>query len=85
MCPYCGTGCQIYAHVVDGRIVGVEPAGGSSFNNTDLCVKGRFAFDFVTHPDRLTTPLIKDPAGGSRFPGFREASWDECSGWWPNG
>ena len=80
LCPYCGTGCQIYAHVVDGRVVGVEPASGSSFNNTDLCVKGRFAFDFVNHPDRLTTPLIKDPAGRSRFRGFREASWDEALG-----
>ena len=43
-----------------------------------LCVKGRFGYDFVHHPDRLTTPLINDPAGRSRFPGFREASWDEA-------
>jgi len=78
LCPYCGTGCQIYARVVNGRIVGVEPAGGESFNQGDLCVKGRMAFDFVNHPDRLTVPLIKDPAGGSRFPGFREATWDEA-------
>lgn len=78
MCPYCGTGCQIYARVADGRVIGVEPAGGESFNQGDLCVKGRMAFDFLNHSERLTTPLIKDPAGGSRFPGFREASWDEA-------
>ena len=78
LCPYCGTGCQIFARVADGKIIGVEPAGGESFNKTDLCVKGRMAFDFLNHPDRLTAPLIKDPKGGSRFPGFREASWDEA-------
>ncbi len=92
LCPYCGTGCQIYALVTDGRIVGVEPAGGDSFNKTDLCVKGRLAFDFVQHPDRLTTPLIKDPAGGSTIsrlsrgvvgrsprPGGRAARGDHAS------
>ncbi len=78
LCPYCGTGCQIFARVADGRIIGVEPAGGESFNKTDLCVKGRMAFDFLNHPDRLTAPLIKDPKGGSRFPGFRETTWDEA-------
>jgi formate dehydrogenase alpha subunit len=78
LCPYCGTGCQIFARVAGGKIVGVEAAGGESFNNTDLCVKGRMAFDFLNHPDRLTAPLIKAPEGGSRFPGFREATWDEA-------
>ena len=71
LCPYCGTGCQLFARVADGKIIGVEPAGGESFNKIDLCVKGRMAFDFLNHPDRLTAPLIKDPKGGSRFPGFR--------------
>ena len=51
-----------------------------AINKNDLCVKGRLAFDFLTDPDRITTPLIRDPAGGSRFPGFREASWDEALG-----
>ncbi|MGA2059166.1 MAG: formate dehydrogenase subunit alpha [Thermoguttaceae bacterium] len=78
LCPYCGTGCQIFARVADGLIIGVEPAGGESFNKTDLCVKGRMAFDFLNHPDRLTAPLIKDPESSSRFPGFREAAWDEA-------
>ena len=79
--PVLRNGLPDLRHVVaDGRIIGVEPAGGESFNKTDLCVKGRLAFDFVNHPDRLTTPLIKDPGGRLAFPGFREASWDEALG-----
>ena len=80
ICPYCGTGCGMILGVRDNRIVSVRGDAASPVNRGKLCVKGRFGLDFIHHPDRLTTPLIRDPAGGSRFPGFREASWDEALG-----
>jgi formate dehydrogenase major subunit len=87
VCPYCGVGCQVNFHVRDGAIVEVTGRDGPS-NRGRLCVKGRFGFDYVHHPDRLTVPLVridgaaKDPAdcvdparARSRF---REASWEEA-------
>ncbi len=71
-CSYCGVGCQMYLHVRKDRIVkvtGVEELGP---NYGSLCVKGRFGYDFVHDPERLTKPLIRE--GGS----FREATWDEA-------
>jgi predicted molibdopterin-dependent oxidoreductase YjgC len=71
-CSYCGVGCQMYLHVRNGRIVrvtGVEDVGP---NHGSLCAKGRFGYDFVHDPGRLTVPLIRK--NGS----FREASWDEA-------
>ena len=72
-CPYCGVGCQQWVHVKDGHVVKVTAVAGAEPNQGRLCVKGRFAYDFLESPDRLTTPLIKDENGG-----FREASWDEA-------
>jgi len=80
VCPYCGAGCGIYLGVRGNRIVSARGDRASPANHGRLCVKGRFGHGFVHHPDRLTRPLIKDPAGGSRFPGFREASWEEALG-----
>ena len=78
--PIAAVGCGMILGVRDNRIVSVRGDTDSPVNRGRLCVKGRFGYDFVNHPDRLTTPLIRDPAGGSRFPGFREASWDEALG-----
>ncbi len=72
ICPYCGTGCSIALGVRSGRIVSVEGDRSSPVNRGRLCVKGRYGHDFVHHPDRLTTPLIK------RFGRLVEASWDEA-------
>ncbi len=71
ICPYCGVGCQLYLEVKDGRVVGVSSADGPA-NRGLLCVKGHFGMDFIHHPDRLTTPLIK------RNGRFEAASWDEA-------
>jgi formate dehydrogenase major subunit len=57
--------------VKKGKVVGVEPADGHS-NKGLLCVKGKFAYKFIDHPDRLTTPLIRKD--GALTP----ASWDEA-------
>jgi formate dehydrogenase major subunit len=71
-CPYCGVGCQQWLHVKDGKIVKVTGVEGAEPNKGRLCVKGRFGYDFIYSPERLTTPLIKENGK------FREASWDEA-------
>jgi formate dehydrogenase alpha subunit len=71
-CPYCGVGCQLELLVSNGRIVRSNGAAGLPPNDGRLCVKGRFGYDFVHSPDRLTKPLIK------RDGKFEEASWDEA-------
>jgi predicted molibdopterin-dependent oxidoreductase YjgC len=72
ICPYCGTGCGIYLGVRGNEIVSVRGNPDSPVNKGQLCVKGRFGYHFVNHPDRLTTPLIK------RNGTFVKASWDEA-------
>ena len=72
-CPYCGVGCGIKVGVSgDDEILAVEDDPDNRSSEGMLCVKGRFGASFVHHPDRLTTPLIKE--GGV----FREANWDEA-------
>jgi formate dehydrogenase major subunit len=86
VCPYCGVGCQITYRIRDDRIVAVDGREGPA-NHNRLCVKGRFGFDYVAHPDRLTEPLIRkegvskhdieiDPA--NPYTHFRKASWEEA-------
>lgn len=58
-CPYCGTGCSFNLAVRDGRILGIEPWHSPLINEGKLCQKGRYAQEFIHHPDHLTTPLIK--------------------------
>ena len=71
-CSYCGVGCQINLHVKDNTVLKITGAEDSPPNFGSLCVKGRFGYDFINSPDRLTTPLIKENGE------FREASWDEA-------
>jgi predicted molibdopterin-dependent oxidoreductase YjgC len=76
-CNFCGVGCQIDLNVdrEANRVVKVtSPPPGTTVNDGNLCVKGRFANDFIHHPDRLTVPLVRDLPGGP----LREASWDEA-------
>ena len=87
VCPYCGVGCQLTYNIKDNRILSVDGRDGPS-NHGRLCVKGRYGFDYVTHKQRLTRPLIRktgvpkradlemDPANPLEF--FREATWDEA-------
>ena len=87
VCPYCGVGCQLTYHINDDALAYVEGRNGPA-NQNRLCVKGRFGFDYVSHPTRLTKPLIRlpgipnvldstfDPA--NPFSHFHEASWDEA-------
>jgi formate dehydrogenase major subunit len=87
LCPYCGVGCQTKVHVKDDKILYVDGRSGPA-NENRLCVKGRFGFDYIHHPDRLTKPLIRrdgvakdanmqirrDEVGKY----FREATWEEA-------
>jgi predicted molibdopterin-dependent oxidoreductase YjgC len=73
-CIYCGCGCGIYLQVLDGKVVGTLPVKGHPISEGKLCIKGWNAHDFVYHPERLSTPLIRDRKGGE----LREATWDEA-------
>jgi predicted molibdopterin-dependent oxidoreductase YjgC len=73
-CPYCGIGCQFYLNVKDGRIVGVSSKWDAPANHGWTCVKGRYGWDFVHHPDRLTRPLIRREKDAE----LEEANWDEA-------
>jgi formate dehydrogenase major subunit len=85
ICPYCGVGCQLTYKIRDNKIAYVEGRGGYA-NENRLCVKGRFGFDYVSNPHRLTKPLIRKPGlpkGINADPAnpdthFREASWEEA-------
>ncbi len=74
ICPYCGVGCGIYLGVRGNTIVNVKGDVNSVVNKGVLCVKGRFGYDFVNHPDRLTSPLIRKNGE------LTQASWDEALG-----
>jgi len=87
VCPYCGVGCLLTYHVKDNEIQYVTGRNGPA-NKGRLCVKGRYGFDYVSHPDRLTQPMIRkegvpkglneffDPTDPSKM--FRPATWDEA-------
>ncbi len=86
VCPYCGVGCQLSFKIKEEKIAWVDGLPGPS-NENRLCVKGRFGFDYISHPHRLTKPLIRredaptkglnvDPANPLTH--FREASWEEA-------
>ncbi|MDH4326352.1 MAG: formate dehydrogenase subunit alpha, partial [Betaproteobacteria bacterium] len=87
VCPFCGVGCLLTYHVKENVIQFVNGKDGPS-NHGRLCVKGRYGFDYVQHPHRLTKPLIRKPGvkksadfrmdPGSRDEMFREASWEEA-------
>jgi len=85
-CPYCGVGCLLTYNIKDNKILYVEGRDGPS-NASRLCVKGRFGFDYVHNPSRLTKPMIRkadspktaalmDP--DDMWKNFREATWDEA-------
>jgi formate dehydrogenase major subunit len=73
-CAYCGVGCGFRAETIGGEIVRMTPWKEGKANHGHACVKGRFAFDYYRHPDRVKRPMIrasiKDP--------WREVSWDQA-------
>ena len=86
VCPYCGVGCQLTYQIKDDKLLYVTGREGPA-NQNRLCVKGRFGFDYVSNPQRLTKPLVRkdvakraddlvDPS--NPWTHFREATWDEA-------
>jgi formate dehydrogenase major subunit len=87
VCPYCGVGCQLTYHIKNDKLLYVSGRNGPA-NENRLCVKGRFGFDYVSHPHRLMQPLVRkdgvpkhahdtvDPA--NPWTHFRTATWDEA-------
>jgi predicted molibdopterin-dependent oxidoreductase YjgC len=73
-CPFCGVGCQIDLHIKEEQIFRVSGRFDNEVNYGNLCVKGRFGYDFVHAPDRLTEPLMR----ASRQNDFEPVGWDEA-------
>jgi formate dehydrogenase alpha subunit len=84
-CPYCGVGCNLELHIKDETIYRVTSPFDAEVNQGNLCVKGRFGYDFIYHNRRVTTPLIRKTPQmpGSRTQAFdlsewQQVSWDEA-------
>src|ERR1700726_2789881 len=87
VCPYCGVGCQLTYHIRDNKLLHVAGRNGPA-NQNRLCVKGRFGFDYISHPERLMQPLIRKEGVGKRaddtvdpaqpWTHFRPATWEEA-------
>jgi formate dehydrogenase major subunit len=73
-CAYCGVGCSFRAEMKGQEVVRMVPNKDGGANHGHSCVKGRFAFGYATHPDRITTPMIRD----SIHEPWKEVSWDEA-------
>jgi predicted molibdopterin-dependent oxidoreductase YjgC len=71
VCPYCGVGCSVDMLTKGETIVAIQPAMDGPANEGALCIKGQFAYDFIQHPDRLRTPLVRNARGE-----LEPASWD---------
>ena len=73
-CAYCGVGCAFDAEVKGTTVVRMVPNKDGGANHGHSCVKGRFAFGYATHPDRITTPMIRKHIADA----WQPVSWDEA-------
>jgi formate dehydrogenase major subunit len=73
-CAYCGVGCSLIAEVTDGAVSRMVPNRDGRANQGHACVKGRFAYGYATHADRVTKPLIRKSITDQ----WTEVSWDEA-------
>jgi formate dehydrogenase major subunit len=71
-CTYCGVGCNLEVKVIDGKVRGIQAPVDGETNRGHTCLKGRFAFEFYNHPERLTSPLMRKNGV------LTEVSWDEA-------
>ncbi len=71
-CSFCGCGCSLWVHTLQGRLVKVTPKVEDSVNRATLCVRGHYGSDYLIHPERLKSPLIR------RDGELRPASWEEA-------
>lgn len=75
-CAYCGVGCSFRAEMKGAEVVRMIPNKEGHANHGHSCVKGRFAFGYATHPDRITSPMIRD----SIHEPWQEVTWDVAIG-----
>jgi formate dehydrogenase major subunit len=73
-CAYCGVGCSFRAEMKGQEVVRMVPNKDGHANHGHSCVKGRFAFGYATHKDRITKPMIRETIHEP----WREVSWDEA-------
>ena len=73
-CAYCGVGCGFRAELKGEQVVRMTPWKEGKANEGHACVKGRFAFGYATHPDRITSPMIRDSIDEP----WRKVSWDQA-------
>jgi len=71
-CTYCGVGCNLDVKVINGQVRGVQAPLDSATNRGHTCVKGRYAFGFYNHPERLRSPMVRKNGK------LTEVSWDEA-------
>jgi formate dehydrogenase major subunit len=71
-CAYCGTGCEMEVGTNQNRIVSISPLQGAPVSRGHLCVKGRYAFDFVSAPDRVSQPMIRK---GDKW---QQVNWEDA-------
>lgn len=72
ICTYCGVGCNLEVSTANGEILSIQAPYDAKTNGGHTCLKGRYAFKFYNHPERLRSPMIK------RNGQFEEVSWDEA-------
>ena len=75
-CAYCGVGCSFKAEMKGDQVVRMVPYKGGEANHGHSCVKGRFAFGYATHKDRIRAPMIRDAIEQP----WKEVSWEEAIG-----
>ena len=75
-CAYCGVGCSFKAEVKGEQVIRMVPNREGHANHGHACVKGRFAYGYATHQDRVTRPMIRAKISDP----WREVSWDEAIG-----
>jgi formate dehydrogenase major subunit len=73
-CAYCGVGCSFHAELKDGEVLRMVPDQQGQANEGHACIKGRFAFGYATHKDRITRPMIRENINDP----WREVSWEEA-------
>jgi len=73
-CAYCGVGCGFRAEMKDGEVIRMTPWKDGKANHGHSCVKGRFAWEYAFHPDRIKRPMIREKITDP----WREVSWDEA-------
>jgi formate dehydrogenase alpha subunit len=86
-CPFCGVGCRLDLHIKDDQILAATTPYDHVVSRGNLCVKGRFGWDFIYHPNRVLKPLIRKDVGAislgrprtqANRDDWREATWDEA-------